>query len=112
METRSAHNQGGFYAFGPFVLDVARTALFRGDEIVPLAPKVYDTLLALVSENSRTLTKNELVDRVWPDSAVGDGSLAQNILVLRRILDPYFPAESPIATFPKRGYRFVAPVRF
>ncbi|HEY3836670.1 MAG TPA: winged helix-turn-helix domain-containing protein [Bryobacteraceae bacterium] len=100
----------GCYSFGPFVLDVDRTALYRGDELIPLTPKVFDTLLALVSENNRTLTKNELVDRVWPDSAVGDGSLAQNILVLRRILDPYFPGESPIATFPKRGYRFVAPV--
>ena len=110
MQPSSEHKQEGCFAFGPFLLDVDRTALYRGDELIPLTPKVFDTLLALVSENDRTLTKNELIDRVWPDSAVGDGSLAQNILVLRRILDPFFPGESPIATFPKRGYRFIAPV--
>ena len=102
----------GCYAFGPFLLDLAGTALYRNGELVPLTPKVFDTLHALVSENGRTLTKDELIDRVWPDSAVGDGSLAQNILVLRRILDPHFPGEGPIATFPKRGYRFTAPVEF
>ena len=87
MQPSSEHKQEGCFAFGPFLLDVDRTALYRGDELIPLTPKVFDTLLALVSENDRTLSKNELIDRVWPDSAVGDGSLAQNILVVRRILD-------------------------
>jgi DNA-binding winged helix-turn-helix (wHTH) protein/tetratricopeptide (TPR) repeat protein len=102
----------GSYTFGPYRLDVAGTTLYRDGQPVPLTPKVFDTLVALVSETGRTLTKDELIKRVWPDAAVGDGSLAQNILVLRKLLDAHFPGESPIATFPKRGYRFTAPVAF
>ena len=100
----------GPYTFGPFQLDAEANSLCRNGEPVPLTPKVFDTLLALVSNSGRTLTKDELVQTVWPDAAVGDGSLAQNILVLRKILDPYFEGEGPIATVPRRGYRFTAPV--
>jgi DNA-binding winged helix-turn-helix (wHTH) protein/tetratricopeptide (TPR) repeat protein len=94
------------------VLDVDNSLLLRNGEPVPLTPKVFDTLRALVSSGGRTLTKDELIEQVWPDAAVGDGSLAQNILVLRKVLDPHFEGEGPIATVPKRGYRFTAPVTF
>jgi DNA-binding winged helix-turn-helix (wHTH) protein/tetratricopeptide (TPR) repeat protein len=108
---KSEPGHAGSYAFGPFLLDVDTTSLSRCGEPVPLTPKVFDTLLALVSNNGRTVSKDELIRLVWQDAAVGDGSLAQNVLVLRKILDPHFEGDSPIATVPKRGYRFTAVVK-
>jgi DNA-binding winged helix-turn-helix (wHTH) protein/tetratricopeptide (TPR) repeat protein len=102
--------KGDFYEFGPFGIDVSKRSLLRGGEFVPLTPKVFDTLLALVEESGRVVTKAELLDRVWPAAFVEEGSITQNIFVLRKVLDPYFP-ETPIATVPRRGYRFTAGVR-
>src|SRR5215469_4820409 len=101
---------GDFYEFGPFGIDVSKRSLFRSEEFVPLTPKDFDTLLVLVEESGRVVTKAELLDRVWPNAFVEEGSITQNISVLRKLLDPYFD-KTPIATVPRRGYRFTASVR-
>ena len=80
--------EGGspIYRFGPFRLNVQERLLERGDGIVPLTPKVFDTLLLLVQSSGHALGKNELMASVWPDSFVEESSLAQNISLLRRAL--------------------------
>lgn len=97
-----------FYEFGIYRLEVSSRSLFRSGEFVPLAPKVFDTLLVLVREAGRVVTKDELMQEVWPDAFVEEGSLANNISTLRKLLNADFEGEGPIATVPKRGYRFVA----
>ncbi len=99
------------YEFGPFRLDGARLALYRGDEFVALTPKAAEILLMLVQEAGRVVTKDLLLDRVWAGVIVEEGALANNISALRKVLDPAFGGDGPIATVARRGYRFSAPVR-
>src|SRR5262249_14947429 len=99
------------YDFGPFRLDASRRLLTRNGEVVPLTSKSLDTLLALVRDRDRVLTKEELMKTLWPDSFVEEVNLAQNVSALRKAM-----GESPgenlyIATIPGKGYRFVSQVR-
>jgi TolB-like protein/DNA-binding winged helix-turn-helix (wHTH) protein/Tfp pilus assembly protein PilF len=96
------------YEFGPFRLDPTERKLLRGDEIVALTPKAFDTLHLLVRNSGRVLEKDELIGMLWPDTFVEEGSLSNHIFLLRKALgeDPAF-----IETVPRRGYRFVGAVR-
>lgn len=80
-------------------------------EFIPLAPKVLETLLALVEHRGRILDKEVLLRQVWPDTFVEEVSLAKNISTLRKTLGEGVDGQRYIETIPKRGYRFVAPVR-
>jgi len=99
------------YEFGPFVLDADERVLLREGQPVSLAPKAFDTLLALIEKSGRIVGKDELLNRVWPDSFVEEGNLAFNISVLRKALAGGADDVQFIETVPKRGYRFVTPVR-
>ena len=100
-----------FYSFGAFRIDVTERVLFGERGTVPLTPKVFDTLLLLVENNNHVLGKQELIERIWPDSFVEDNNLAQNISILRKALGQSPGGQDYIQTVPKRGYRFVAEVR-
>lgn len=99
------------YEFGEFRLDATERTLMRGSEIVPLPPKVFDTLLVLVENSGVILAKDELLRTIWPDSFVEESNLAQNISQLRKALCENSSEQRFIETIPKRGYRFVAPVK-
>lgn len=92
------------YEFGPFRLDPTERTLLRGNEIVPLTPKAFDTLYLLVRNSGHMLEKDEMIRALWPDTFVEEGSLSNNIFLLRKAL-----GENPsfIETVPRRGYRFV-----
>ena len=74
------------YGFGPFELDAHDRLLTCQGEVVPLTPKALDTLLILVESGGHVVTKDELIERVWPDSFVEQNNLAQNISALRKAL--------------------------
>lgn len=99
------------YEFGPFRLDPAERLLLRNNQAVPLAPKVFDTLLLLVENSGHLLKKDDLMRRVWPDTFVEEVNLAQNISAIRRALDTGNGTTQYIETVPKGGYRFVAETR-
>lgn len=103
-------NAGPLYEFGPFQLDVSEHRLLHGREIVPVSPKVFDTLLVLIQHSGHVIQKNELMTRLWPDSFVEESSLTQNISLLRKALGEGGEQQF-IETVPKLGYRFVAPVK-
>lgn len=90
---------------GEFILDESARTLTRQDDVIPLTPKEFDTLVFLVEAHGKAVEKNELVRAVWKDIFVGDNSLARNISVLRRYL-----GAGAIQTLPKFGYRFALPV--
>src|SRR5436305_6386621 len=94
--------------FGPYRLDRDQRLLFRGAEIIPLAPRVYDTLLALVESGGRVADKEDLLKRVWHDAFVEEGSLARNVSTLRKTLGEGPRDQKYIITVQKRGYRFAA----
>ena len=97
--------RGTPFLFGAFRLHPGEHTLTRDGESIALTPKEFDTLLALVEARGRVVGKEELIRRVWPDSYVGDGSLARNISVLRKAL-----GEDLIETVPRRGYRITTAV--
>src|SRR5262245_41718677 len=99
------------YEFGPFRLDPSERQLTRVGEVVPLTPKVFDTLLLFVENSNLLLTKDEMIVRLWPDSFVEEGNLAQNVSMLRRALGDQPNGKPYIETVPKRGYRFIAEAR-
>ncbi|MGH9944925.1 MAG: winged helix-turn-helix domain-containing protein, partial [Pyrinomonadaceae bacterium] len=99
------------YEFGPFQLDAAEHLLRRGGGIVPLTPKAFETLLALIEGGGRTLGKEILMGKVWPGTFVEEGNLSVTIFMLRKALGEAEGGQKYIETVPKRGYRFVAPVR-
>jgi len=100
-----------FYEFGPFRLDAAERLLLREGRILPLTPKAFDVLLALVENSSHTVEKDDLMKRVWPDTCVEEVNLANNVSLLRKVLGEGSNADQYIQTVPRRGYRFVADVR-
>jgi pimeloyl-ACP methyl ester carboxylesterase/DNA-binding winged helix-turn-helix (wHTH) protein len=100
-----------FYLFGLFRLDVTERTLSGQQGVVSLTPKAFDTLLVLVENGGHVLSKNELMEKVWPDSFVEENNLAQNISMLRKALGEESGGQRFIETVPKRGYRFVAEVR-
>ena len=98
------------YRFGPFHLDVRERRLSRGGEVIPLRLKVFDTLLVLVENAGRLVTKQELLDTVWPATTVEENNLNHNVSVLRKALGEKATGQQYIETVPRVGYRFVAPV--
>jgi pimeloyl-ACP methyl ester carboxylesterase/DNA-binding winged helix-turn-helix (wHTH) protein len=98
------------YVFGRFRLDGEKRVLFSAEEVVTLTPKAFDTLLVLVENSGKVLSKEELMRAVWPDSFVEENNLAQNISALRKVLGESDGAAKFITTIPKRGYRFAPEV--
>jgi DNA-binding winged helix-turn-helix (wHTH) protein/pimeloyl-ACP methyl ester carboxylesterase len=98
------------YQFGPFHLDVRERRLSRGTEVIPLRLKVFDTLLVLIENAGRLVTKQELLDAVWPGTAVEENNLNHNVSVLRKALGERATSQQYIETVPRVGYRFAAPI--
>ncbi|HXJ97075.1 MAG TPA: tetratricopeptide repeat protein [Terriglobia bacterium] len=100
-----------FYEFGPFRIDTGERLLFHQRTPIPLTPKAFDTLLALVENPGHILEKDELMKRVWPDTVVEENNLTQNISALRKALGKNSGENTYIETIPRRGYRFAAVVQ-
>jgi adenylate cyclase len=98
------------YRFGPFTVDAAAYRLWRGDEVVPLSPKIIDLLLYLAARQSALVPKDELFTALWPDVAVTDNALTQAVSELRQALGDDSSKPTYIQTVARRGYRFIAPV--
>lgn len=96
------------YEFGKFVLDPNERVLLADGEPIQLTDKVFETLLLLVQQNGRLLTKNEMIDSIWEGSFVEESNLAKNVSRLRKILNT--GDQQLIETLPRRGYRFLAEV--
>ena len=84
--------------------------LLRGGLPLSIKPKALDTLVLLIEHRDRVVDKDELMDRLWPDTAVEEANLTQNIFVVRKALGEEPGQQRFIATFARRGYRFVADV--
>jgi DNA-binding winged helix-turn-helix (wHTH) protein len=98
------------YRFGPFDLNEGQRTLRRDDKKIALPPKAFDLLLHLVKNPLRLITKEELLQAVWPDSFVEEGNLSQNIFLLRKALHSKQKDFRYIVTLPGRGYQFASAV--
>ena len=106
--TTTSHAIHRVYQFGSFSLDEMEHQLLRHGEPVRLAPKAFDVLLVLIQNRGCLVTKEKLLEEVWPDAFVEEANLSVHIANLRKTLDD--GKCQCIETVPKRGYRFVAPV--
>lgn len=97
--------------FGPFRLDGRLRRLFEGDRMVHLKPKEWDLLSFLVEQRGRLVSKEELVEALWPRQFVSDANLTQTIYRVRRALGDSAQEGQWIETTPRVGYRFVGEVR-
>ncbi|MBI4922301.1 MAG: winged helix-turn-helix domain-containing protein [Devosia nanyangense] len=98
------------YAFGPFRLVPARQLLLRDGQPVRIGGRALDILTVLVERPGETVSKRDLIVRVWPNLFVEDSNLKVNINALRRALGEGTGSPQYIATVVGRGYRFVLPV--
>jgi len=94
--------------FDGFTLDLTRGCLLRGNQEIKLRPKPFEALKYLVENSGRLISKTELIERIWPDTAVTDDSLVQCLIEVRRALND--DAQQVIKTVPRRGYIFDRPV--
>ncbi|HEY0158699.1 MAG TPA: alpha/beta fold hydrolase [Thermoanaerobaculia bacterium] len=98
------------FRFGPFQLDPAQGLLSSAGGDIALTPKAFDTLRVLVESAGTVISKQDLLDRVWPDAHVDENNLAQSISLVRKALAAADPTTEYVQTLPRRGYRFVVPV--
>src|SRR5437867_3748053 len=96
--------------FGPFRLDLRDERLWRGPEATPLSPKTFAVLCCLVSQSGQLVTKDMLLEAVWPETVVSESILTVAIRTLRRVLGDQARTPRFIETVHGRGYRFIAPV--
>ena len=93
-------------SFGKIVVEPARRRLLVDGEPAKIGARAFDLLMALIDRCDRVVSKDELLDLVWPNVTVEEGNLQVQIATLRRLL-----GADAIATVAGRGYHFVAPGR-
>src|SRR6185295_12002251 len=103
-------HDGRILDFDGFTVDLGSRVLLRGDRQVALTPKAFDTLAVLLERPGEVLPKEQLLERVWPDTFVEEGILTQNIYTLRKALQEAGGKRDYIETVPRRGYRFAGPI--
>jgi Tol biopolymer transport system component/DNA-binding winged helix-turn-helix (wHTH) protein len=103
----SPEKSDGHYTFDDFRLDIALRKLWRNDERLVLPSRAFEALRILVEAQGKVVDKETLVRTIWPDSFVGDDSLAQTISSLRKALGDNPSEPRYIRTVARLGYRFV-----
>lgn len=99
-----------YYLFGDCVLDLQRRELRRVDVTVSLEPKIYQVLVYLVQYRDRVVTREELLEQLWPGVYVDDSAVARCIRTIRRAVGDSPETQRVIQTRRGHGYRFVAAV--
>src|SRR5262245_2665556 len=98
------------WCFGPFRLDPTTESLWRDEVLLPLPPKPFAVLAYLVAHAGQVISKETLLEAVWPNTAVTEGVLKTCLGQIRQVLGERARTPQYIATLHRRGYRFVAPV--
>ncbi|QQS47793.1 MAG: helix-turn-helix transcriptional regulator [Acidobacteriota bacterium] len=98
------------YQFPPFRLETRKRLLLRGDEVIPLTPKAFEVLQLLIEHRGLVISREAIIESVWPDTAVEEGNLTVNISALRKALGDNHHDHKYIVTHSGRGYSFVAEV--
>lgn len=109
-DTRSAKVFDRMKHFGACRLDTLNQCLWRGDSLLALPPRPYAVLQYLVEHPDRLITHGEFMEALWPGTYVQPQVLRTYVLELRKLLSDDAANPRFIATVPKRGYRFLAPV--
>jgi DNA-binding winged helix-turn-helix (wHTH) protein/Tfp pilus assembly protein PilF len=98
------------YEFGSFRVDPAKQQLLHDGQPVSITPKALETLIVLLRHAGEDVTREQLIEELWPDSFVEEANLSQNIFMLRKALGDTPEDRRYIVTLPGRGYRFAGKV--
>jgi predicted ATPase/DNA-binding winged helix-turn-helix (wHTH) protein len=96
--------------FGPFELSIGERVLRRGDRVLALGDRALDILICLAERAGEVIAKHELIDHVWPDVTVEEGSLRVHVAAIRKALGDGQFGNRYIANIKGRGYSFVGGV--
>jgi DNA-binding winged helix-turn-helix (wHTH) protein/Tol biopolymer transport system component len=110
LEPTPKQTTRGRLTVGPDVIDLGTLRVCSRPDQPRLTPKAADVLATLAMHPGETLSRAELLDRVWPDTCPTPDVLTQAIAELRRTFGDDQRAPTLIETVPKRGYRLIAPV--
>jgi TolB-like protein/DNA-binding winged helix-turn-helix (wHTH) protein len=94
--------------FGEYELDTSRYELRRGGNPLAVEPLVFDLLLYLATHSDRTVSRQELMDEVWAGRVVSESTLSGCIKAARQAVGDSGRSQGVVATYHRRGYRFVA----
>jgi len=100
----------GKYRFQEFEVDFAHRSVHRDGRVIAIGSRTFDLLTYFVLNPQRLVTKDELMEALWPDSHVEESNLSQHIFLLRKALTGVQSGDKLIVTVPGRGYQFVPPV--
>jgi DNA-binding winged helix-turn-helix (wHTH) protein len=98
------------WCFGPFRFDAENACVWRGTQMISLTPKAMAILQHLVEHAGRLVTKEALLEAIWPKTAVSDGVLKVRMDEIRKALSDSAKQPQFIATVHRRGYRFIADI--
>lgn len=105
-----SEKNGRVYRFATFTVDAGKRSLTRGNEPLSLTPKAFDLLVVLLQRPGEVVTKEELLQRVWPGHFVEEGNLTVHVASIRKVLGETKKGKEFIATVPGRGYQFVGEI--
>lgn len=98
------------YLFEDYAFDPDRRELYRGAEVVPIAPQVFDLLDYLIRNRERVVSKDDLINAVWNGRSVSDAALTTRLNVARTTIGDSGEEQRLIKTLPRKGFRFVGTV--
>jgi TolB-like protein/DNA-binding winged helix-turn-helix (wHTH) protein/Flp pilus assembly protein TadD len=101
---------GSLYTFGEFRVDTQSRSLFKGEVPIAITPKAFDVLLLLIQHSGELVSKDTLMQTVWPNSFVEESNLTQTVFMLRKALGET-SSQRYILTVQGQGYRFVPDVK-
>jgi adenylate cyclase len=99
------------YRFEDYALDIHRRELYRGADVIPTAPQVFDLLDYLIRNRDRVVSKDDLVSAIWKGRIVSDGALTTRLNAARSVIGDSGEEQRYIKTLPRKGFRFVGTVR-
>jgi len=109
---RHAEREGSVrYLFEEYEFDIDRRELHRGADLVPVAPQVFDLINYLIRNRERVVSKEDLIKAVWNGRSVSDAALTTRLNAARTALGDTGEEQHLIKTLPRKGFRFIAPVR-
>ena len=98
------------YVFGDYALDTCLYELRHGGAPCPLGPQVFNVLAYLIAHRDRVVTKDELIEQLWPAQCVSDATVHQHVTAARKAIGDSGRQQRIVKTLRSRGYRFIAPV--
>jgi TolB-like protein len=99
------------YLFGDCTVDTGRRELHRANDLVPVAPQVFDLLVYLIQNRERVVSKDDLIGAVWNGRIVSDAAVTTRMNAARNTIGDTGQKQDLIKTLPRKGFRFVGTVR-